>query len=70
MQNLNGPHITYDFGLISRQTLTVELDKLKESKETKFNDIVDFSTHERREWLIDFFNVNEKNSSLVAQLQT
>lgn len=49
--------------------LTIELDKLKQSKALEFNDIDDFNTHEGKEWLIGFVNVNEHIYVLDAELQ-
>jgi len=66
---MNNPRITCDSGLILREMLIVELDKVKQSKEIEFDDIVDFNAQEVREWLITFVNVNEYNYFLAAELQ-
>lgn len=47
----------------------VDLEKLKQSQETKFDDIIDFSVEEISKWLITFVVVNEELFASVFQLQ-
>lgn len=47
----------------------VELDKLKQSEQTKFDSTIDFIADEITKWLFTFVSVNEEYSTLAAQLQ-
>lgn len=67
--DLKIPHITCDSKLDLKDKLMVKLDKLKQSKETKFNSITNFTVEEIIKWWITFVSVNEESSSFVVQLK-
>lgn len=69
IQNLKGLFMTYESGLIAKDNFMVYLDKLKQSQETKFYDIANFSAEEINKWKITFVDVNEEYSASILQLQ-
>jgi len=48
IQDLDGPRTIHNSELITKDTLTTELEKLKESMEKQFDDIIDFTMEEIR----------------------
>ena len=48
VQDLNGPRIIRNSELITKDMLRAKLEKLKESMERQFDDIIDFTIEETR----------------------
>jgi len=52
-----------------KDEMIINLEKLKQSQATKFDDMTDFTANEIRKWLIIFASVNEEYSALDFQLE-
>jgi len=65
IHGLNGLCITYESGLIAKERLMVDLEKLKQSQEMKFNDINNFSADKISKWIITFVGLNNEYSSSI-----
>jgi len=66
IHGLNGSCITYEPGLITKERLMVDLEKLKQSQEMKFGDINNFSAEKISKWIITFVGLNNEYSSSVS----
>jgi hypothetical protein len=67
-KELKGPHLIMDSILLSKDQLQEQLDALKISWESEFNDLTEYSEEEVEKWLIHYVNKNEDVEDTLHQL--